>query len=666
MSRWPRPLRTRFRVAALFVALLLALSLAVRLTLLALHGAWPGVRRLLEILAAGEALDLLAALWLATPIVLGLTLLPRAWLRARAARAAAWLALGAAVYLALFVAAAEIVFFTEFDGRFNFVAVNYLVYPTEVLTNVWESYPTGWILLALFSLTVPLVLALRRRTAAATLTPLPLRRRGLLLLAYGALLGGWTWIVPTDLARFTGDRVLDEIGDNGPHCFWLALVGHDAPYQGLYATRPRPVVARRLAALLRGRDPGAAAAALAPIDARRPRNVVVVLEESLGADFVGALRSDGAGLTPALDALAREGSLWTRAYSTGNRTIRAIEATTLSIPPLPGVSLVQRARSKRLLTLPESLRERGYRTLFIYGGRALFDGMGSYLSSNGVERIVDQDDFPDDAFRTAWGVADGAIFDRALSELDALHADGRPFYALILTVSNHRPFHFPVDHVARDPALDGRRNAVRYADWALGEFMRKVRARDLAADTLFVLMGDHGARVYGSARIPLASYHVPILFFAPGMVPAERLDTLASSLDVPPTILAWLGLEAEPSFFGRALSAGDPGGRALMTHNNDVALLRDRKMAVLGIHQRAEAYACDGELDGCDRELAASLDTEELVADAIAYYQGADLLYRSGALSAEAWRGPLPARIAFPDRVATVSLGALSGGAAHR
>ena len=131
-------------------------------------------------------------------------------------------------------------------------------------------------------------------------------------------------------------------------------------------------------------------------------------------------------LTPQIDALAEEGTLLTHAYSTGNRTIRAIEATTSSLPPLPGVSIVRRPQSEDLFTLPALLRARGYQTLFVYGGRALFDGMGGYLRHNGVDRIVEQKDFPDGTFKTAWGVADEAIFDRALTEMDGLHATGQP------------------------------------------------------------------------------------------------------------------------------------------------------------------------------------------------------------------------------------------------
>jgi len=163
--------------------------------------------------------------------------------------------------------------------------------------------------------------------------------------------------------------------------------------------------------------------------------------------------------------------------------------------------------------------------------------------------------------------------------------------------------------------------------------MRRASRRPWYGDTLFVLMGDHGARVYGAARIPLASYEVPILLIGPGVPAGERVTTLASSLDVPPTVLGRLGLDYESRFFGRdvlRLPAG--AGRALMTHNSDVALLEGNRMAVLGLQGATKVYDCDLAAAQCERP-DASPEAGEIVDDAIAYYRGADLLYRHGGLA---------------------------------
>jgi phosphoglycerol transferase MdoB-like AlkP superfamily enzyme len=636
-------LESRYRLAAVAAGLLLALALLTRVALLVMQHvpSRNGVAATLRALAVGEAFDLVAVLWAIAPFFLYLTVVPERWFRHRVHRALVHVAFGLLTFGALFVAIAELFFFDEFNGRFNFVAVDYLMFPTEVVDNIWESYPTGLILTLIAAAAVGVVLLLRKPLREAWRRPVSLGQRGVATLLFALVLAALTWGVSPGLAHISEDRALNEIATNGYYSFWMALLGSDAPYEGLYASAPPQAVFPRLHELLR--EPATVPASFVPettqrhiqaLGPRRPMNVVVVLEESLGSEFIGALHprtTPPATLTPQFDALSREGTLLTHAFSTGNRTIRAIEATTSSLPPLPGISIVRRKQSENLFTLPGLLRQHGYQTLWCYGGRALFDGMGKYLSNNGIDRIVEQSDYPDGTFMTAWGAADEAIFDRALTEMDAMHATGKPFYTLVLTVSNHRPYAYPEGRLAWDKSLKRRENAVRYADWALGRFLRQAHDHAFFDNTLFVLMGDHGARVYGAAEIPLGSYEVPILFYAPKVIPAGRLDTLASSLDVPPTVLGVLGLDYESKFFGHDVLHVDPSaGRALMTHNNEIALMRGSRIAVLGLHQSAHLFQVEPD-EQFTPLTAPDAAGRQLIADAIAYYSAADREYRTGA-----------------------------------
>ena len=626
--------------AALLVGAFVAISGLARAVILATGHGWHhgAVRPLAAALAVGAVYDVLVALWLGTPLVLYLAVVPPARFAKRSQRVFRRVWLAAALFGALFVAVGEVVFFAEFDGRLNFVAVDYLVYPTEVVTNIWQSYPVARVLAAIAALVAVLLRALRPLLARLDRCEHPAVRERLLGTgAYAAALIALTSAVSPELARVSAARDLNELAANGYYTFWQALLGRDAPYDGLYATEADSAVFPRLRRLvaLDGAAPAVASATDRVVRspaAARPLNVVIVLEESFGSTFVGALQPAApASLTPRFDSLVAGGVLLTRAYSTGNRTIRALEATTASLPPLPGVSIVRRAQSVDLLTLPNLLRSRSYATTFIYGGRALFDGMGSYMRHNGVERVVDQSDFPRGTFATAWGVADEAIFDRSLAEMDSLHATGKPFYAMVLTVSNHKPYEYPTGRIAEDPAAHRRTYAVQYADWALGRFMRDARSHPFFDSTLFVIMGDHGARVYGAAEIPLPSYQVPILFYGPGVVPAGlRVATVASSLDVPATVMGVLGGDYESRFFGRdVLHEQAADGRALMTHNSELALLRGSRMAVLGLRGATTVYALDG-ASQMRPVRAPTASDRELVAEAVAYFQGADHLYRGG------------------------------------
>lgn len=618
-------------------------SLITRLVLLALarHDLRASVGEVVKALAVGEVYDLLAALWVAAPLVLVIALLPDRWWERRFVRGWMRVWLFFLFSLATFVVAAEVLFFDEFTGRFNFVAVDYLIFPTEVVTNLWESYPLPAILAGVVAIGALALWLVRRRVAAAFASRSTAGSRLTTLGAYAVALGVLTWVMSPNMARVSQDRALNEVALNGWYTFTLALLGQDAPYEGLYATRPAAAEADRLRRLVS--EPTASTALptegiptarrITPTLPEQRRNVVVVLEESLGADFVNALhpRKDTAW-TPRYDSLITEGTLLANAYSTGNRTIRALEATTSSLPPLPGISIVRRAASQNLFTLPALLREHGYSTSFIYGGRALFDGMGSYMRANGMDAIIEQSDYPKGTFTTAWGVADEFIFDKALATFDSLNAAKRPFYSLVLSVSNHKPYDYPKGRINADPKARKRVNAVQYADWALGRFIRQAKDHPWFDNTLFVLMGDHGARVYGAAEIPLPSYRVPILFYAPGFIPAgQRVETMASNLDLPPTIMGRLGIAYDTRWFGHDIfSVAPDAGRALMTHNSEIALMRGNRMAVLGLKGAADVYAIDRASGKQSRVEHPDSSDRELVEDAIAYFHGADRMYRAG------------------------------------
>jgi phosphoglycerol transferase MdoB-like AlkP superfamily enzyme len=622
-------------------AVLLVLSTVTRVVLIGVHGGWPASRwpGVARALATGSVYDLTVAGWLLLPLTLYLTIATPRWLGRRVNRVLLYATIAVSIAGALFVAMAEVFFFAEFDGRFNFVAVDYLIYPTEVVNNIWESYPTGWVLAAIAIVTAAILYAARGRVRSAISAHAPARARLGVATVYVVVLVALSALATPGFAHISEDRALNELASNGYYSFWQAFQGQGTSYDALYATRDSTQTLPRLRGLLADAQspvttfsPGTSLREVSGTRPTRRLNVVVVLEESLGSQFIGALHPDsGPSLTPHFDSIAAEGTLLTRAYSTGNRTIRALEATTSSLPPLPGVSVERRPESVDLFTLPALLRSRGYATEFIYGGRALFDGMGAYMRNNGMERVIEQKDYPDGEFTTAWGVSDEAIFTKALAEMDSLHATGRPFYTLVLSVSNHRPYTYPAGHIAADPNARKRVNVVQYADWALGRFVRQARTHAFFDSTVFVLMGDHGPRVYGAAEIPLPSYSVPMVFYAPGIVPAGvRVGELASSMDIPPTVLGLLGGTYESKFFGRDVLSPQPRpGLAVMTHNNEIALMRGRRLAVLGLRGATTVYDVDS--TGAIVKLP-TLDASgrSLVEDAIAYFQTADELYRRG------------------------------------
>lgn len=619
-----------------FFLLFLAVSLLTRVALLLYTGRdeipmslWPGL------FARGLFFDLAVLAWLAVPFLLGRALWPRRWHWPRLGQPMRPLLFFAGSFLLLFVALAEVTFWLEFSTRFNFIAVNYLIYTQEVLGNIRESYPVGRLLAAIAVMAALLTWGMRR-----WLTPRPpLTRRGRFLATVLAfLLPFLSWrFVDLDQMAFSDNAYANELAGNGLYGFAAALRRNDLPYDRLYATLPPEQADAILRELGVEREP--LSSALLPdadetesFDAQRlpfarpPRNVVLIIVESLSADFLGVF-GNPEGLTPRLDALAGQGFLFTNLYATGTRTVRGLEAVTLGTPPIPGQAIVRRPNNDHLATLGEILRRQGFETFFFYGGYGYFDNMNAFFAGNDY-RVFDRTDIPREAvgFANVWGVADEYLFDYTLTRLDAAHAAGKPFLAQVMTTSNHRPYTYPDGRIGI-PSPGGRRGAVQYTDYAIGRFIDQARGRPWFSDTLFIIVADHCASAAGKSKLSVPGYHIPLILYAPHLLRPGRDTRLASQIDIPPTVLDVLGLPGDDHFYGQSLFESNRQERAFIANYQELGYLKDGLLTVLGPKRRIEAYRIDE--TGLARP--AAVETRH-ASEAIAYYQSTYQAFRTGAL----------------------------------
>jgi phosphoglycerol transferase MdoB-like AlkP superfamily enzyme len=626
---------TRYAPLLLIGLVYLLVSLSLRLVLWWAFGrpadVLPG--DLPWILGAGLANDLVELVYLWIPLSLYLLFMP---VRAFRSRVNLWL-LGAGLWLTLFgmvyLAVVEFYFFDEFDARFNLVAVDYLMYSHEVLVNIWDSYPVPQAL-ALTAVAASLLFYLLwPGLRASLLDRTPLRRRTAFSALHAVLIAGVATGCSTQTLALSDNRVENELLSNGLSSFFQAFHTNELDYDRLYRTGDSRTLAQVLVgdlAPLGGRFTAADQGLLT----RRVHfdapglgklNLVLVVEESFGCEHVGACGSKK-GLTPEFDALARRGLFFANAYATGTRTVRGLEAITASIPPIPSESIVKRPGYEGVANWGEVMAALGYRTSFLYGGFGEFDNMNNFFAAHGY-RVSDRSEIDDPRFGNIWGVSDQDLFDHALDYFDAEQATGQPFFALIMSTSNHKPYTFP-EGIEGIPATGGgRKTGVRYADYALGELLRKAADHAWFGNTVFVVVADHGARVYGKARIPMYSYHIPLLIYAPQHLQPRIVDVPASQVDIAPTLMALLGLDYEAPFIGRNLLV--PTSRPvtlLFNHNHDVALYRNGRMAVLGLKQSADVYR----YAMGDREVGEKVQDAELVRLATAYYQTAFELFRAG------------------------------------
>lgn len=328
-----------------------------------------------------------------------------------------------------------------------------------------------------------------------------------------------------------------------------------------------------------------------------PRNVVIVMEESLGAEFVGSM--GGKDLTPRLDALSKQGMWFSNLYATGTRSVRGIEAVVTGFPPTPARSVVKLNGAQRdFFTMAQLLKRYGYHTSFIYGGESHFDNMARFFLGNGFERVIDKKDYAQPVFSGSWGVSDEDLFQRAHQEF--LTYGDRPFFSLVFTTSNHSPYEYPEGRIAPVGDANTVDNAVRYADYALGEFIESARQSPYWNNTVFLVVADHNSRVYGATLVPVERFHVPALILGGGIAP-DVVQTVASQIDLLPTLLSLAGVEAAFPAVGRDLT--DPvqrarPGHAFMQYYSAQAYMEGDALILLQADRPAESYRYrDGRLE---------------------------------------------------------------------
>jgi phosphoglycerol transferase MdoB-like AlkP superfamily enzyme len=603
--------------------------------------------------AYGLLFDLVAAAYAVTPLVLWLALAPGRLARTRVYRAVTIALFGAACFATLLLAVAEWLFWEEFGGRFNFIAVDYLLYTHEVLGNIWQSYPVGWLLVAL-----ALVAGLATAVAARALwrsaaVPLGWRRALAVVAMQGALVGGLTYFVDTDLKNRAADDVANELAGNGLFEFFAANRRNELSYDRYYATLPLP---EALATVRQALSPaqwispesGGIERFVAGPGTERRLNVVLVSVESLGAEFLGAY-GDPRGLTPNLDRLARESLWFSRVYATGNRTVRGLEALALALPPTPGQSIVRRPGNGFLFSLGSVFEDKGYGVLFAYGGYGYFDNMNAFFDANDY-RVVDRRSIPSSRieFENVWGVADEHLYDQVIDEIDreqTAHPD-RPVFAHVMTTSNHRPYTYPAGRI--DIASgSGREGAVKYTDYALGRLIERARTRPWFDDTVFVITADHGANARGTTRIPVDKYLIPLFVYAPAHIAPRQVDRLMSQIDIAPTLLGLLDFAYYTKFLGRDVLHSAPAtDRAFVANFQTLGYMKRDEIVLLQPKRKVEVLRLSGE-----SRVPVPASERSLAREAIAFYQVASHVFRNGLYFDEEQVSPVD-RVSVTPRLA--------------
>lgn len=590
----------------------------------------------IQAFGVGLWFDLNALCYLAVPFLLVSLIMPSNWHGKPWMNKARWIVAFFVTFGLLFGAVSEYIFWQEFTTRFNFIAVDYLIYTKEVIGNIRESYPVPLIVLIIALAALAILYSLRKFVSFDAALG-PFKQKSKLLTAAIALPVLSFQLANVDQMEFSKNAYANELAGNGIFSFSAAARRNELDYDKFYKTIPDALALSTLKSVGSNRQPTSTVplsveaiskAALGPFT-RSPKNVVLISVESLSAEYMGTY-GNKQNLTPYLDKLASESLVFDKLFATGTRTVRGLDALSIAVPPIPGQAIVHRPNSDHLAGIGEILRAKNYETFFIYGGYGVFDSMNTYFRSNDY-KVVDRTDFDAKTIQSenVWGVDDESLFNNSIAIFDENAKTQKPFFAHIMTTSNHRPYTFPEGKI--DLPQGSRQSAVKYTDYAIGKFIENSKSKPWFKDTVFVIVADHCASVAGKTKLPVDKYHIPLFLYAPDMLPASHYSRVASQIDIVPTLLDVLGTKGAENFYGQSLfkaAADKQPERAFISNYQSLGYLKNNTLIVLSPKQKTEAYQVDPQ----SFESAPTKLDDALVNEAIAYYQTASRDYKAGAL----------------------------------
>jgi phosphoglycerol transferase MdoB-like AlkP superfamily enzyme len=530
----------------------------------------------------------------------------------------------------------EYFFWNEFGVKYNFIAVNYLIYTNEVIGNIMQSYPVIPIFSALFIIT-SIVTYFILQKSKNYLSDIPdFKEKTKISGVYIVLFLVSLFAIPT-LAKTENSKnvFVNELQANGIYKFYLAFQNNKLDYFKFYKTLPN----QEAFAILKQQFPGITgentSRKITGDSAENRKNVVLITIESYSADFMKAYGNEQS-ITPFLDSLAQKSLQFTNLYAAGNRTVRGLEAVTLCLPPTAGESVVKREDNKNKFSTGTVFKEKGYNVNFMYGGDAFFDNMQDFYSGNGY-KIVDKSSFsPEEiTFSNVWGVCDEDMYNKAIKVINAESKDNKPFFNHIMTVSNHRPFTYPNNKIDIPGDIKSRDGGVKYTDYALKRFFAMASKQSWFKNTVFVIVADHCASSAGKTELPLDKYRIPAFIYTPNGKPAKYTQ-LMSQIDLMPTLFGLLHFNYDSKFFGQDVLKPDYKPRALIATYQDLGLIKDNVLTILSPKQQVRQFALKLKpKPGVAPEFQLNYDETplktvrtDLINDAVSYYQSASYMLK--------------------------------------
>ena len=530
----------------------------------------------------------------------------------------------------------EYFFWNEFGVKYNFIAVNYLIYTNEVIGNIMQSYPVIPIFSALFLVTGVVTYFILKNSRNYIDNIPTVSEKVKITLIYLSLFALSLIAIPT-LAKTENSKnvFVNELQANGLYKFYLAFENNKLDYFKFYKTLSNDkafAILKQQFATISGEN---TTRKITGDSLENHKNVVLITIESYSADFMKAYGNEQ-NITPFLDSLAQKGLQFTNLYAAGNRTVRGLEAVTLCLPPTAGESVVKREDNKNKFSTGFIFKQKGYSVKFMYGGDAFFDNMQDFYSGNGYQ-IIDKSSFsPEEiTFSNVWGVCDEDMYNKAIKVMNIEAKQNKPFFNHIMTVSNHRPFTYPNNKIDIPGDIKSRDGGVKYTDYALKKFFEMASKQPWFKNTVFVIVADHCASSAGKTQLPLDKYRIPAFIYSPGEKPS-KCNKLMSQIDLMPTLFGFLHFDYKSKFFGQDVLKPDYKPRAFIATYQDLGLIKDNVLTILSPKQVVKQYELKlnprpgiaPEFQIYYDEIPLQTERTDLVNETISFYQTASYMLK--------------------------------------
>ena len=643
-------LKSRYSLYTSLLLLYVFLTFVVRLTLYLLSTSAMefSLTAIIKIFSIGFYFDIATAFFLFAFYSLYILLIPSKWVGSKLDKILTYLITSISLFIVVFSLIAEFPFWEEFNTRFNFIAVDYLIYTYEVIENINQSYSIPLILIVLFSIIGGIIYLFKKKNIYQnTFSNKPSigKRTLVFALTFVALLF-FSNFTTNKQAEWSSNLYENELSKNGVFSFFAAYRSNELDYNTFYTRlddkQAFAIVKREILQenqTYHTQNDFDLSRHVVGSEEIRP-NIILICIESFSADFLGAF-GNTQNITPTFDTLAQHSIFLSNLYATGTRTVRGMEALTLCIPPTPGNSIVRRPKNDHLFSIASILRKKEYALSFIYGGDGYFDNMNTYFGGQGYT-IIDRDRgnplseniqttrIPildtDVTFENAWGICDEDIYRQSLIDADKNAKTSKPFFQFVMTTSNHKPYSFPKNKI--DLPQGNREGAVRYTDFAIGEFLKEAKKKSWFKNTVFVIVADHCASSAGKWEVNIQKHHIPALIY--NLTQADTvISTLASQIDLMPTLFGYLGWTYDTELFGKDLNYIKPGEeRSLLGNYRTVGLLKNQIFTE--INDRKKSYQYSWAAKNSHMVKFDSIKNEELKNICVSYYQTASYNFKNG------------------------------------